>query len=282
MQDNPDLLLLTWNRREYVQKTVENLLADSSSFRLFCWDNNSQDGTADIIASLKDPRIVKKHFHKENVRQRTPWLWFINEAAKSDLVGKLDDDILLPHGWTERIAVMLRKNPQFGTLACWIYMPEDWDEELAKHKIVNVNGCRVFQNPWVGGCSFLVRKELAKAYATCESTSGYGTPLNQGRMSKDGYVNGYPLPLMMAHHMDDPRSIHCRMAKTGIDEFSAATARARKFQSPEAYAKWIADDAKAILITPVADQHRRMFPSFLEQIKRKVARAFSKIGDKMR
>ena len=52
-----DLLLITWNRREYVEKTLANLLADPADFRLYCWDNASEDGTADLIAELDDPRV---------------------------------------------------------------------------------------------------------------------------------------------------------------------------------------------------------------------------------
>ena len=55
-----DLLLITWNRREYVEKTLENLLADPSDFQLYCWGNGSEDGTADLIASIDDPRVEER------------------------------------------------------------------------------------------------------------------------------------------------------------------------------------------------------------------------------
>ncbi|MEQ9022138.1 MAG: glycosyltransferase, partial [Pseudomonadales bacterium] len=127
-------LLITWNRRDYVEKTLSNLLVDPSDFRLYCWDNASQDGTADLIASINDPRVVKRHFNKENVNQYEPCIWFF-ETATSDVIGKVDDDILLPAGWTERIAPMIRQEPKFGMLGCWIFMPEDWNESLAQKNI---------------------------------------------------------------------------------------------------------------------------------------------------
>ncbi len=37
---------------------LANLLADPSDFRLYCWDNASEDGAADLIAKLDDPRVA--------------------------------------------------------------------------------------------------------------------------------------------------------------------------------------------------------------------------------
>ncbi len=186
-----DLLLITWNRRTYAEKTLSHLLASSGDFRLYCWDNASQDG--DLIASLDDPRVVRKHFSGENMMQRVPSLWFLDQA-ESDLVGKIDDDILLPDGWIERIAPMIRSEPRFGMLGCWIYMPEDWDQSAAQHKIVEIGGTRVFRNVWVAGQSFLARRELLRRYIVPESRSkyDYGFPIDQVAMTAAGLINGYP------------------------------------------------------------------------------------------
>ena len=276
MSEPIDLLLITWNRCEYVQKTVSHLLASHSDFRLYCWDNASADGCADFIAGLTDDRIVQRHFSKENVMQRAPWLWFYQEST-SDLIGKIDDDMLLPAGWIERIAPLLRAEPKFGLLACWVYMPEDWNEAAASHKIIEAGGTRIFQNCWVAGNSFLGRKSHLGHYVT-PPNSGYGLPVDQARMSKDGLINGYPLPILFAHNMDDPRSPHCLMNRPGgMGEQAALTARKWGFATPQAYADWIAADAKEILRVPVAEQVRNWFrltkPSLLERIKRRLLRA---------
>ncbi len=248
-----DLLLITWNRRQYVEKTINNLLAGDADFRLHCWDNNSQDGTADIIASLDDPRVVKKNFSKENVKQRTPTLWFFDQAS-SDLVGKIDDDILLPHDWISTIAPIVRNNANAGMLGCWIFMEEDWVESLAKHKYVQLGENEVFQNMWIAGQSFLARKEILTRYIHAEHY-GYGFPIDQYRMTRDGYVNGFPLPIVYAHNMDDPRSSHYLYKNDdSLAEHAALTARVRGFNNSDEYAQWIAEDAKNILIEPVKKQ----------------------------
>ncbi|MEQ1546822.1 glycosyltransferase [Methyloglobulus sp.] len=252
-----DLLLISWNRREYLEKTIANLLADPADFRLYCWDNASEDGTADIIASLNDPRVVQKHFSKENIKQRTPSLWFFDQA-QSDVVGKVDDDILLPHGWIERIAPLIRGNRNFGRLSCWNYMEDDWDEDLAAHKIITVDGVKVLRNVWVGGTSFLARLENLIPFIQSEP-AGHGFPIDQFLMTKAGLINGYPLPMLFAHHMDDPRSKYCLMNNTGlVGEHDSATARHFGFTNADDYGKWIAADAQKILSDPFLLQFKRM------------------------
>ncbi len=248
-----DLLLITWNRRHYVEKTLENLLKSDANFRLYCWDNNSEDGTAEIIAALDDPRVVKKHFSKDNVKQREPSLWFFGQA-QSDVVGKIDDDILFPPGWIETIAPLIRSNKQFGLLSCWNYMENDWNENLAKEKIINLGGDRFFQNTWVGGTSFLARLENLMPYIH-KNPNAPGFPIDQYLMTQSGLINGYPLPLMFAHHMDDPRSEHYIADKTGsIAATGSATARRLGFESSEMYGQWIANDAKKTLEEPIREQ----------------------------
>jgi len=268
-----DLLLITWNRRHYVEKTLENLLKSDANFRLYCWDNNSEDGTAKIIAALDDPRVVKKHFSKENMKQRAPVLWFF-EHATSDLVGKIDDDILLPHDWIETIAPIVRENPKAGMLGCWIYMKEDWDEVLAKHKYIKLGENDIFQNMWIAGQSFLARLDYVKKYIYPEN-KGYGFPIDQYQMTVDGLINGYPVPILFAHNMDDPRSSHYYSGGGGgIGSHGALTARVRGFENAEEYGCWIAEDARNVLIKPVNQQIRdtrvQSDQSFIGKVRRKI------------
>lgn len=276
MKSTVDLLLITWNRRAYLEKTLPQLFASSADFRLYCWDNGSEDGAANLIASLDDPRVVKRRFSKTNENQRAPTLWFL-ENAKSDVAGKIDDDILLPNDWIERIAPLVRSEPRFGMLACWIFMPEDWDEEIARPKIIEVGGTRVFANLRVAGQSFLARTEVLRRHVASERNYSYGLPIDQASMRLSGLINGYPLPILFAHNMDDPRSPHCLMNQPGgMGEQAALTARKRGFATPEAYAAWIAADAAKILRQPVEDQFRQAMswraPGLWARARRKIGR----------
>jgi glycosyltransferase involved in cell wall biosynthesis len=246
-----DLLLVTRDRRRYLEKTLARLLADDSPFRLYLWDNGSRDGSAEILAGLEDPRVAARHFSRENRGQREPCLWFL-DRGESDLAGKIDDDILAPPGWIGRIAPLLRREERFGLLGCWTFLPGDWEEALACQKIVELAGARVFRNLWIGGAAWLARKENLRRYLA--PPGDYGVPLDQYRMTADGLVNGYPLPLLIARHLDDPRDPEYREAGTGA---TSATAARKRFSSPEDYGRWIAADARKILTEPLAAQLAR-------------------------
>lgn len=67
--------------RSYV--TFGRAKAETLAIREF--DNASQDGTADLIASINDPRVVKRHFNKKNVNQYEPCTWFFETATSEAL-----------------------------------------------------------------------------------------------------------------------------------------------------------------------------------------------------
>jgi glycosyltransferase involved in cell wall biosynthesis len=254
MSDPVDLLLITSNRREYVEKSVRTLFDDPAEFRLYWWDNHSTDETPDVVASLCDKRLVERHLSPVNVLQNFPTRWFL-ERARSDVVGKIDDDILLPAGWTERIAQMVRSEPRYGMLGCWIYMPEDWREEKASQNFVQLDDRIVFRTTSIAGHSFLSRGDYLRQYLRDNLP---GLPVDRAQMTFDGLINGYPVPLILAHNMDDPRSPHCQLRNPGFPREQASfTMKRLGFESPEEFAKWIAADALYRQVTPIEKQIRR-------------------------
>ena len=249
----PSILMVSWNRREYFERTVAHLLADPSNFRLHFWDNGSEDGVRDIIAELRDDRIVDRHLNPTNVGQFAPWHWFLDNIT-TDVGGKLDDDILGEAGWMSRFADMLMAEPALGLLGAWMFQPEEWDAGLGAHKIRDVGNYQIFQNMWVAGCIFLGRTVVLRRFATHDHDR-LGVPIDHLAITSAGLISGYPLPMSFAHNLDDPRSPYCRTNRPGgWDQFAAYTARMRNFSGPEDYAKWIAADAREILTTPVAKQ----------------------------
>ena len=268
----PSILMVSWNRREYFERTVAHLLDDPSDFRVHFWDNGSQDGVADLISELRDDRIVARHLNPVNVGQFQPWHWFV-DGCTTGVGGKLDDDILGEAGWMQRFATMLVDERLLGLLGAWVFQPEEWDEAIAAHKIRRVGDHRIFQNVWVAGCIFLGRIETLRRFSI-HDPSALGVPIGHRAITAAGMVSGFPLPMSFAHNLDDPRSPFCRMNRPGgWDEFAAYTARVRNFAGPEEYAAWIAADARQILEDSIEDQMRAQKPpGFLARVRGKIRR----------
>lgn len=268
----PSILMVSWNRREYYERTMAHLLADPSDFRLHLWDNGSEDGLADYIADLKDDRILTRHLNPTNVGQYEPWHWFVDRCT-TGVGGKLDDDILGETGWMTRFADMLMAEPQFGLLGGWVFLPEEWDPVVAAHKIRRVGDYEIFHTVGVPGCIFLGRIETLRRFSSFDPQAR-GVPIEHKTITRAGLISGYPLPISFAHNQDDPRSPYCRMNRPGgWDQFAAYTARMQKFSGPQEYGEWIARDAREILEMPIADQLKLHGPTPITQrIVRKLKR----------
>jgi len=255
MDNIPDLLFLTWNRKEYAQRTLTTLLENTEDFRLYCWDNGSKDGTAEFVASLKDDRIVERFSCPVNVRQAYPTQWLL-EKSQSSLIGKVDDDTLLPHGWISRLSEAVLEIPQSGMIGCWTFWPEDYErnKEFADKNIISFGQHKILQSCTPGGTAFLMRKDIAEQYYDSK-TNGNAFPISRVQMTKDGLINGWIFPLLWVEHMDDPRSEHCLMNRSDkLGRHAALTARTRGFQSAAEYQKWIMSDADWHLRNSVSDQ----------------------------
>ena len=270
-----DLLLISWNRRDYYKRTLENLLESDAAFRLYCWDNGSKDGAADILADIKDERIAEKHFCPVNVMQGYPTEWFL-EKSQSNIIGKIDDDTIVPHNWIDIIGSAIQNHNELGMIGCWTFWPDDFkrNHQKAMKKIVQIGSHRILHNCQIGGTAFLMRKSNAIKYFLTNNL-GRGFPIDRIKMTKDGLYSGWYYPLVHAEHMDDPRSTHCLMNRpNGMAQHAALTAKRFNITTPDKYQKWIMNDADSILSETVDQQLKKMARenSFLHKLFTKIKR----------
>ena len=211
-----DLAFITHNRLDYTKLALASVLADpQEQFSLTLWDNASTDGTARYLENeVRDPRIKEVVLSKKNVGQ----IAAVNEVwgrSRGDLVGKLDNDCLLTPGWTKTLAQAHHDVPELGVVACWHFMPEDFDYEKAKPKIQAFGRHQLLRHPWTCGTGLLVKRS---AYQRLGPMRGDGTTSYWLRMANAGYVNGFYYPLVYQEHMDDIRSQHNRCRTMAFED----------------------------------------------------------------
>lgn len=271
-----DILIITWNRFHYAKRTIDNLLATQDDFRLYWWDNGSVDGVVDYFTGLEDSRIAVRHKHDSNVMQAIPTRWFL-EQSKAEVIGKLDDDTLVPDGWIKTIGSAIKQHEKLGMVGCWTFWPEDYERnsQAASEKIKYFGEHGLLWNIGIGGTAFLMRKTLALKYLYKEH-NGTAFPIDRERMSAGGYYSGWYFPLIWAEHMDDPRSMYCLMPDTLRQESTALSARVRGFSTRNEFMHWIMSDADSILSNPTETQlsKYKKSHSILHRIKRKLMSDF--------
>lgn len=239
-----DILMVTYNRPAYTRLSLPRLLETCTEhMRVWLWHNGNDPETLEVVKSLANhPRVCKFHHSPENkkIAAATNWMW---SHATGDLLGKVDDDCLMPDGWAQTLERAHRDVSKFGVLGCWgFFRPEDFREDLARHKIRRFGNHRIVMHPWVGGNSYLMKRRCVEVQGLLrpkESFPDYGT-----RLAWSGWVNGLYYPLIHVDHMDDPRSPNT-MLRTDEDmkRYAPLTAANGEVRTRDDWLKMIRDIA---------------------------------------
>lgn len=208
MEQNIDILMITYNRPEYTKLSLKRLLDTcDKDMRVWVWHNGNDEETLEIVQSFRDhPNFFKFHHSIENKKLNEPTNWFWAQS-KGNLLSKVDDDCLVPPNWAKVLRQAHTDVPEFGIIGCWHFFEADFVAELANKKIRTFpGGHQIMQNCWVGGSGYLMKRE-------CLGRNGLLAP-NQSfsnyclQLAAKGWINGWYFPFLYQEHFDDPRSPH--------------------------------------------------------------------------
>ena len=127
---NPTVHILypTFNRLYYTQKTLPALLesSDTASYQIRIVDNGSTDGTVKYLQKLNHPRIERVIYNNKNEGRikSTKKIW---KETNAELIGKIDNDILVPNEWIDNLVDAHLKIPTLGVCGYSHYREEDFD-----------------------------------------------------------------------------------------------------------------------------------------------------------
>jgi len=258
-----DLIFIAYNRLPYVKLTLPTLLDDpTEEFSLTIWDNGSTDGTREYLSSVDDPRIVRRVFPHQNAYLHGA----VNDLVSSssaDLIGMIFDDILVTPGWTRPIAKAHADVPEFGMIGSWHFPPEDFDYELAKWKIQKFGQHRVLRNVWTGVGAGLVK---VKTMRECGPLKSSRTTYYWVQMALRGYINGYYFPLILADHLDDPRSPHSRIKSE--EDFQREPPMTAKCRGVSSFDEWVEFCQKDSIVIQTASIDPKQYVGWRAKFRR--------------
>lgn len=245
-----EILMIVHNRPGYTRRSLPTLLEScGSGAGVWIWQNGQDPGTTEIVESYREhPSVVMVHKSAENVGIRHPTNWFW-ENSTARLVGKVDDDCLVPPGWIESISEAHAENPEFGSVACWHFREEDFDPGLSAPKIRSFNGDKeLLVNFWTPGSGYLLKRDCIEQLGPIgpnQTFTGYCIKLALG-----GWVNGWHFPLILQDHMDDPRSPFTELRSDGdLRASSPLSAQANRATSLE---EWDAQHRRSARLVQAA------------------------------
>lgn len=112
-----DLLFLACNRLEFTKASAASTLANtnwSKVYRVYLYDDNSEDGTRDYLESLEWP--VERSWRPGKYGGPVAIMNHFLNLAEPRLFAKIDNDVLLPHGWLDDSLKVFLDNPQLDLL----------------------------------------------------------------------------------------------------------------------------------------------------------------------
>jgi len=221
--------MVTYKRVAYTRLSLTRLCETvPESARITVWDNHSGPEMAALLKTFEDhPRIERIVYNQTNDKLRGPTNWFWQNAGDADLLGKVDDDCLMPEGWCEKLGEAHRDIPEAGALACWHFPESDLVPEVAERKVETIGSHRIMRNCWVQGSGYLIKRDLVTSMGLLSEGESFQTYLTRAAMA--GFIHGWSYPFLYLDHMDDPRSPNTEM-RTNEDFFKLAPLSATTFR----------------------------------------------------
>ncbi len=247
------ILMFTYDRLEYTREAMHNLMRNTRyPFDLYIVDNHSTDGTREWLEAVRleyPDRIKDIRYNSTNEGLPGPTNDFWNRVDV-DLVGKVDNDTLVPSGWLERLVEAHQKVPKLAVVGGYHFRPEDFDEEAAQDNLYAENDIQILQDTHIGGCAYLMKKSIQQQFGPMNYNPAlkiHGWTEYQIRMVTGGYIVGYLYPLIQLEYMDDPRSKKCLINEKYRDYAREIwKERGINFQSTEQLVGWITSDAQRV------------------------------------
>jgi len=260
--------MITFNRAEYTEKSICRLLESATeNTKIVIWDNNSNPETKNIVKKYeKHSKIENVIYNDNNDKLWKPTNWFFSTSGEYDLIGKVDDDCLVPKEWIKILRKFHEKLPELGLIGCWRFLPEDFNKEVAENKIQKFGKHRIMRNCWIEGSGYLMKRAVVSKIGYLRKNESFTDYCI--RAAAKGFINGWYYPFLYQEHMDDPRT-----ENTGIksdEDFQRLIPLSAKTFNIQTKDEWIQRLKKSAKMLQEYSINPNDFIGIKPQIKRKI------------
>ena len=131
---NLSIIIPTYKRKDRLEKTISSILdSDSENIEFIFVDNNSKDGTEELIKNhQQDDKRIRYFKNQTNIgANRNIYRGYLESF--SDWIMILTDDDYLKKGFLEEVLELIKKNKE-----CGLIIPAKKDEELVYNQTTRV------------------------------------------------------------------------------------------------------------------------------------------------
>lgn len=206
MKDLVSIIMTTCNRKEFSQRAIEAVLKNTQyqPYQFILVDNGSLDGTREIIEEMASlyPEILFLFSSKNLGRGRGANYGL--RLAEGEYLIILDDDLIVPLGWMEKMTTALKAVPQVGWLSTNLKGEENDPEEILESDpryMKQYDGIRIETPPGVGGWCMAMPRSVYERLGGLQEDRFYGgidKEYYQQAIS-EGLLVGY-VQDVVAHH----------------------------------------------------------------------------------
>ena len=118
------ILVYTWNKARLAEQTLDSLFASRIGDNpVFVLDNGSSDHTPEVLAAKQEVygqdrlRVIRLPVNIGAPAARN-WLLSLPEVRGCRFAAFLDDDVILPPDWLDRLTQAALGHPECGTVGC--------------------------------------------------------------------------------------------------------------------------------------------------------------------
>lgn len=106
-QKTLSLIIPVYNEENYIRACLESIAAQTvMPLEVIVVDNNSLDATTDIVKEFSFARIIRERRQHQAFAQHRGF-----DAAKGDIIARIDADTLLPADWVEKYINEFENSP---------------------------------------------------------------------------------------------------------------------------------------------------------------------------
>lgn len=218
----------TWNRSGMLRKAIASVLAQSyRHFTLVVSDNASDDDTAAVVASFRDPRLVYRPLERNIGRPAN--VNRLIELAETEFVVLLGDDDELRPDHLSLTVDALKRWPKVGVAHTGCVVVDTLGNPLVPHvRLINTKRPTVYES----GTQFLERS-MKSGWTVCFSSATFRRAAlvsGKGLRPEDGVIDDLPLLMRIATgwdfaYVNQPLAlmrVHAEASSSSLGSFTPA------------------------------------------------------------